>query len=244
MLIEREKCTRCARCSRYCPVGAIFLNRSKKYFEVDLDKCVECYNCMRQSKCDTDALRPQQLIWPRTIRNVLSDELAVAAESGISGRGTEEMKTNEVTGRFKEGEIGVAVEMGRPLVGTNVLDIEKVAMKLAALDVEFEKDNPVTSFIEDLDTGRFKEELLHERCLSAIIEIRTGIEKLPEILAVLEEVQGELNTVFSLCLASKLDEQGQNPTLETLDRLGIKYHPNGKTNIGLGRPQFNFAGHK
>lgn len=238
MIILRDKCIRCAKCARYCPVGAISLNRSKKYFEVDLDKCVECYNCFRQSKCEVDALHPQTLIWPRTIRNLMSDELTVAEESCISGRGTEEMKTNEVTGRFKPGQVGVAVEMGRPGVATYVYDIEKVAMKMAVVGVEFEPENPITSLIEDKATGKFKEEVLHERCLSAIIEAGISLQKLPDVISALQEAAKEINTVFSLCVASKLDDNEVNPTLKILDDLGIEYRPNSKNNVGLGRPLY------
>ena len=235
MIILRDNCTRCGKCARYCPVSAISLNRSKKYFEVDLDKCVECYNCYRQSHCEVSALHPQTLIWPRTIRNLMSDELSVAVESGISGRGTEEMKTNDVTGRFRPGMVGVAVEMGRPSVATHVVEIEKVAMKLAELGVEFEPDNPITSLIEDKATGKFKEEVLHERCLSAIIEVGMDINKLPRTIEALKEAAEEVNTVFSLCVASKLDDNEKNPVLELLDSLGVEYRPNSKVNIGLGR---------
>lgn len=238
MIILRDKCTVCGECSRYCPVKAISLNRKKKYFEVDLDKCVECYNCYRQARCKTNALYPQKLIWPRTFRNLMSDELTVAQESGISGRGTEEMKTNEVTGRFGFGEVGIAIEMGRPGIGTSVIDIEKVAMKLAEIGMEFEPQNPITSLMEDKATGKFKEEVLHERCLSGIIEAGISIDKLPKAMESLKEVAEEINTVFSLCVASKLDDKGDNPALKILDELGIEYHPNGKTNIGLGRPLY------
>ena len=236
MIILRDKCSKCGKCARYCPMNAISLNRSKKYYEVDLDKCVECYNCYRQSGCKEDALYCQKLVWPRTIRNLMSDELAVAEESGISGRGTEEMKTNEVTARFGVGEVGIGVEMGRHGVSPLLVEVEKVAMKLAELDVEFEPQNPITSLIEDKKTGKFKEEVLQERCLSAIIEIKTDLDKLPQIIEKLREASEEINTVFSLCVASKLDENMNNPVLPILDELGVEYRPNSKNNVGLGRP--------
>ena len=234
MLILRDKCNSCNRCTVYCPVNAI--EKKKKYYEVNLDRCVECYNCYRSRVCRQDALYPQKLAWPRSIRNLLSDVMSIAPESGISGRGTEEMKTNEVTGRYQEGEVGVAVEMGRPLISSRLLDVEKIAMKLAPLGVQFELDNPITTLIENKSTGKFKEEVLQEICLSAIIEAKTKLEQLPAIIKALKEVEDEIDTVFSLCVVSKLDEQDNNPSLKVLDQMGIPYRPNGKLNVGLGRP--------
>ena len=63
---------------------------------------------------------------------------------------------------------------------------------------------------------------------------------LPEIIKALQEVSEDINTVFSLCVASKLDKNGENPSIKALDDLGIDYRPNGKLNIGLGKPYYNF----
>lgn len=237
MIILRDKCSRCGKCVRYCTMNAISLNRSKKYYEVDLDKCVECYNCYRQSGCrdKDDALYCQKLVWPRTIRNIMSDELAVAVESGISGRGTEEMKTNDVTNRFAPGKIGVGVEMGRHGVSTLLIEVEKVAMALAKLDIHFELQNPITTLIVDKKTGKFNDEVLQERCLSAIIEFVTDLDKLPQVIEILREVSEEINTIFSLCVASKLDDDMNNPILPILAELGVEVRPNSKNNIGLGK---------
>ena len=116
MLIDSDLCIGCGRCSDYCPVDAISVDRKNKTAEINLDECVECGNCLRQAKCPKDALYQQELTWPRSVRSVLSDPLTITEESGIAGRGTEEMKTNDVTGRFKRGFVGVAIEMGRPIL--------------------------------------------------------------------------------------------------------------------------------
>jgi hypothetical protein len=50
--------------------------------------------------------------------------------TGVGGRGTEEIKTNDVTGRIGEGEAGIVVELGRPGVGARIRDVERVAMAL------------------------------------------------------------------------------------------------------------------
>ena len=119
MLIDKEKCIACGQCEVYCPVGAITIG--DEHAEIDFDECTECYNCLRMADCPAEAIYQQKLEWPRTVRSVLSDVLTIAPESGISGRGTEEMKTNEVTGRFKHGWAGVGIEVGRPTLGARFL---------------------------------------------------------------------------------------------------------------------------
>ena len=153
MKIDQDLCIGCGQCIPYCPVGAIIENDDTS--DIDLDECVECGNCLRMASCPVDAIYQQELSWPRTVRSILSDPLTVAEESGISGRGTEEMKTNEVTGRFKLGTVGIGIEVGRPVTGARFYDVEKVARAVAKLGVEFEKINPTTSLMSDPGTGKF-----------------------------------------------------------------------------------------
>ena len=120
MLIDEDLCIGCGQCLPYCPVRAISLEETAK---IDFDECAECANCLRMAQCPVDAISQQELVWPRTVRSILSNVLTIAKESGISGRGTEEMKTNEVTGRFKPGVAGVAIEVGRPTLGARLYDV-------------------------------------------------------------------------------------------------------------------------
>ena len=131
MLIDDTKCIGCGLCVDYCPVAAIALTEREKPVEIrgkmrkqvaviDFEECAECGVCRRSAGCPTDAIYQQELTYPRTIRSLMSDVLTIAEESQISGRGTEEMKTNEVTGRFKPGMTGVAIEVGRPITGTRM----------------------------------------------------------------------------------------------------------------------------
>ena len=234
MLIDQDLCTGCGQCVPYCPVGAIKENE-EGLSEVVLDECVECGNCLRCADCPMDAIYQQELVYPRTVRSIMSDVLTIAEESQISGRGTEEMKTNEVTGRFKLGEAGVAIEMGRPIVGTRIYDIEKIARAVAKLNVSFEPENPVTSMMADKKTGQFKPELLNERLLTAIIEFKVPLEQLPELFDILKAVSKEIETVFSLDLATRIAPDGSIPTDAYLRQAGLQVRPNGKTNVGLGR---------
>ena len=118
------------------------------------------------------------------------------------------MKTNDVTGRFTRGWAGVALEMGRPGVGTSFRDMQTVAMAIARLGVEFEPNNPVAELMSDPKTGKFHEAVLNERVLSAIIELKIPVERLKEVLEVVREVSGRIDTAFSLDLISRLDPDG------------------------------------
>jgi hypothetical protein len=128
--------------------------------------------------------------------------------------------------------------MGRPGTGAWFRDIEKVAMALAQLKPHFEKENPVTQLMTDPATGKMKDEILNEKVLSAIIEIKTKLDRIPEFLQALEKVQKEIDTVISVGVASKCLSDGSIPHPEWVRKAGYRLSENGKTNIGLGRPLF------
>ena len=83
-----------------------------------------------------------------------------------------------------------------------------------------------------------KDEILNEKVLSAIIEIKTKLERIPEFLHTLEEIQKQVDTVISVGVASRCLPDGSVPHEEWVKKAGYRLSPNGKTNIGLGRPLF------
>jgi ferredoxin len=266
MEIDKKKCVGCGNCHAVCTMGVIYLDEDGKSV-VNQDECVECFTCYRVLRnegyppwfvrairkilslfrlgylaevdvCPTGALTPPELDWPRSLRAVFSDPTTVHPGTGVMGRGTDEIKTNDVTGRLRKGDAGLVIEMGRPGIGAYFRDIEKVATALAKLKPHFEKDNPVTQLMVDTETGKMREDVLNEKVLSAIIEIKTKLERIPEFLQTLEKIQKEIDTVISVGVASKCLPEGTIPHEEWVRKAGYILSANGKTNIGLGRPLF------
>lgn len=236
MLINKETCTDCELCVNRCVVGAIKPD-TPEGVQIDLDECVECGVCERYKVCPTDSLYQQELEWPRTLRSVLSNPLSLTKETNVPGRGTEEMKTNEVTGRFQPGWVGIGIELGRPGIATRMTEVEKLSTELAKMGIEFEQANPVTYAMSDTSKGKLKEEVLNEKALSAIIEFAVSEDKVEEVLSKIKEIEPQIDTVFSVDICAKVSEDAFVPYKDTVKKLGLWISPNGKHNVGLGRPR-------
>jgi len=236
MYINKGLCIKCCACIPYCPMQAIEYNSEKKQVEINANECVECEICKNANVCPKDALIMEELKWPRILRSQFSNPLVTHPDTGVPGRGTEEMKTNDVTGRFKKGMVGMAIEMGRPGTGTRFSDVEKVAMAVAEAGVHFEPYNPVTILMTDKETGKLKDDILNEKVLSAIIEFDMPINKTKPVLEKLKSVIPLIDTVFSLDLAYRLTEGDSNLAVKIANEAGFTVSINGKTNVGLGRP--------
>jgi ferredoxin len=263
VLIDPHKCVACGNCVPVCPMGAIYLEDGLDH--VNQDQCVECSTCYRflpseglnpilvrltrrviqalrlrfdqpLDRCPTGALDPPELEWPRSLRRAFSDPLVVHDDTGLAGRGTEEIKTNDITGRIGEGEAGMVIDLGRPGIGVQFSDIQKLTVALAALETEFEAQNPVTLLMEDQATGRLNPEVLEQNVLSAIIEFKTTLDRLPTYLRIIDELAGDLDTVISVGVASRCGPDGEIPHQAICQQAGRVLSPNGKTNLGLGRP--------
>ena len=233
MLINAEKCIGCGKCVPYCPMNAIEIAEKKAV--IVFDECVECGVCKRVECCPVDAIYQQPLEWPRSVRAVYSDPLNVHKETGLAGRGTEETKTNDVTGRFKKGEFGIALELGRPGIGARLRELEKLTVALAQNGFRDHCAlNPLTNLL-NLETGEIPPELREEKVLSAIIEFSVKEHELLDALKVIKETAATLDTVFS-CDVAVRGQEGKWITSKILEDAGIYYRPNAKINIGLGKP--------
>ena len=236
MKIDQDLCVACLDCIDYCPVEAIKEGSVKGEVFIDEDECVECGCCLRADVCASAAIWQPEMTWPRSIRKEFSDPTWTHPSTGVRGRGTSEMKTNDVTGRYRQGQVGIAAELGRPGLGARLTDLEKVTMALAPLGVNFEKENPTYALMADPATGKLKDEVLNEKVLSAIVEFGTTPDMVPLVLNTLKEVSQQINTVFSVDMCSLLEPDGTCPAEKAAQDAGFELRPNGKNCIGLGRP--------
>ena len=263
MRINPQRCVACGNCVPICPMGAIAINPRTRRAEIQRDACVECYQCYRGMSqehlnptvvrtvrrvlswarlrfepepdvCPTAAFEPEELTWPRVVRRAFSDVTATHESTGIHGRGTEEVKTNDVTGRVKAGEAGFVVEFGRPAVGVYFRDIDRMTRALAAAGGVFEQNNPVTHLMADRTIGALREDLLDEKVLSAIVEMKTTLDRVEHFIDAIERIAPQLDTVVSLGISAVCDASGENPIEAIMTRRGYPVI-RGKTNLGLGR---------
>ncbi|HEY1494685.1 MAG TPA: 4Fe-4S binding protein [Candidatus Solibacter sp.] len=264
MKINPDKCVACGNCTYVCPMGAIYIDPAIRRATVNRDECVECYACFNglsqehlnptlvrfvrkmfqlarvrfepePDVCPTAAFEPEELVWPRVVRRAFSDPRVPHESTGVEGRGTEEVKTNDITGRVGVGEVGFTIEFGRPGVGVWMREIQKMCLRLGEVGVAFEKRNPITSLMTDPARGILREDILGEKVMSAIVEIKVPVERTEEIIRLVWEVEKELDTVVALGVGTRCDADGEDHVVAPiLERLGYKLE-RAKTNTGLGR---------
>ena len=244
MYIDQDVCERCMDCIPVCPVGAIGIAETKLVngftFQVviDYETCAECGVCRRLKKCPQEAIKQvEEIPYPRILRAAFSDPTFRHASTAVLGRGTEEMKTNDVKNEFTRDNIGFSVEVGRPGVAAYFRDLQKVTMKVVSLGGDFASYNPVVALM-DKSTGALKEEVLNEKVLSAIAEFIVPREKALDVLEQLMIfINAELESVATISVISRNDEDGGHSFLRALESHGKLHgyvpYPNGKVNIGI-----------
>lgn len=264
MRINPGRCVACGNCTYVCPVGAIYVDPAIKRATVDRNECVECYACFHglsherlnptlvrtlrkllqmlrlrfdpePDVCPTAAFEPEDLQWPRVVRRAFSDPRVPHESTGVQGRGTEEVKTNEVTGRVQRGEVGFTIEFGRPGVGVWFHEIQEVTWALAKAGVPFEKKNPLTLLMTDVATGTLREDVLGEKVLSAILEIKVPVERTRDIIELVHQLEKRVDSVICLGVSTRCSEDGDDPIVgPILESLGYTLIRS-KTNLGLGK---------
>ena len=228
MKILQDKCVGCWLCIPYCPTQAIRKNFVEKpTVLVDQQECDECGTCLRSGVCPTDAIFLPELSWFRKIKQ--------SSTSGGRGTGTGDVKSNDITGTYRDGEVAIGAELGRPDIGFYFRDLEKVTKAIAKLDFEFEIGKSVRVLF-DMETGTLKNrEFRNEKAMAARIEAKVKTEDAVKVINAFREVARNIDTVLSIDIISRCKE-GTIPVLPLLDDAGITVRINGKTNIGLGRP--------
>ncbi|MFC1639422.1 4Fe-4S dicluster domain-containing protein [Gemmatimonadota bacterium] len=262
--IDAFKCVACANCVAVCPMGAITIDPAINRAVIDYDECVECSVCYRGMSqehlpptlvrmvrslsklfrfrfdpepdvCPTAAFVMEELTWPRIVRRVFSDPVVEHESTGIHGRGTEEVKTNDVADRVKVGEVGYVIEMGRPGVGVRFKQIQAMTLELARLGVVFEVKNPITQLMTDTGRGTLRDDLLDEKILSAIVETKTSVQEVEAVLDGVLKVADQIDTVVSVGVSTRCSEDGGDNVLAPILTKRGNQLDRAKTNMGLGR---------
>ena len=240
MNINSELCIACKKCVPYCPMGCIF-ERDKKIF-IDHDQCVECGVCIRNVNCPVSAIEESILDMPRSVRKAFSDPFGkhLNTKHKHGGRGTEEIKTNDITGMINSlDEVAIGIEMGRPGIGALFSDVEKITKTVSKFDVEYSPFNPVTAYITNLKTGEMDERILNEKVLSCIIEFKIQTKILLDVLDAVKKASEGINTVFSVCVICKIDDENTSIVETQISEAGYNIRAaSSKTNLGLGRPSY------
>jgi NAD-dependent dihydropyrimidine dehydrogenase PreA subunit len=157
--------------------------------EIIKDECVECGLCLKANVCPVEAFYQQELPWPRHVRVEFSNPRVIHPSTKVGGRGTEEMKNNEITGRFQLGFDGVGMEFGRPSIGARFRDLQNMAQALVPLGVQFKPQNPVTVLMVDKNKGIFDPAILLE---GDVIHRRRSLPKIKGSEFELEGVSRQL----------------------------------------------------
>ena len=264
MLINPDKCVACANCVPVCPMGAIYVDPAVNRATINQDECVECGACFRGMSqehlnptmvrtvralakffrfrfepepdvCPTAAFEMNELAMPRLIRRVFSDPVVEHKSTGIKGRGTEEVKTNDVNPRVGIGEVGYTIEFGRPGVGVRFRDIQEMTRALAKLDIVFEAKNPISHLMTDKSSGTLRADILDEKILSGIVEIRSALDRVEAVCETVSAVNERIDTVTAVGISTRCGERGEDKSLAPLlADLGFAYE-RAKTNMGIGR---------
>jgi ferredoxin len=236
--IDDDKCTGCGTCIPYCTTAALYFDESKRA-KVAPEKCSDCWMCLRNKVCPFGAMHSSaQTDFKSEYRHYMSDPNETTF-TGDKGRGTEEVKTNDVTGRVKIGTVGFTIDMGRPGIGARLDDVEKVVMAIVKAGVVLEepKKSPLGAVIKNHETGEIAEEYKDIFVLSIIIEGTCPIENARSVLIALKDISKEIDTVFSLGIALRhIGEGAYARLMKILDGLDIPLPYRGKVNLGLGKP--------
>jgi hypothetical protein len=89
--------------------------------------------------------------------------------------------------------------------------------------------------MSDVATGTLRQDILNEKVLSAIVEIKVPVERTEEIIRLVWDVEKQIKTVVALGVGARCDDDGtERIVAPVLERLGYKIQ-RAKTNIGIGR---------
>ncbi len=223
-------CIGCEECVPYCPQGAISMN-AEGQATIDRYVCVECGVCFDTDICpvlafeeDHDELAEFKKLFGRL--------LAAFPGGKTSGRGGGhgyDVKTNDVTEKIAADKVGMRFELGRPVGGIKLGDVEQMRRYL----VERGWQPGVGARYQNLQGMGFSDEMLEHRILTSFFEFVLPPENIPDL------VHSAIQYVMGNDLWMTVNMVGLTQTIDRLERdlknAGLDIEPNAKVNLGLGR---------
>jgi len=137
---------------------------------------------------------------------------------------------------LNKGVIVITVDVGRPILGCTMDDIEKITMSLAKIGVFPDPTSAVARLMSNPSTGKLRDDVLGERFYYIVIQCKTEESKLPDVVRALKEAEKEVDTVFSVAVHTRLSDDYSLPDTSSLEELGVKAWQNGKVWLDLGKP--------
>ncbi len=236
MKINQEKCIGCKSCHPVCTQGAIYALKSdgKIKSEINQEECVECGACLRPEICSKSAIFMPKLEWPRLARAQFGNPYFHAAPSpGVPF--PPEIKVNDVSGLIPRGVTEIVVEVGRPGVSTTFLDVQTIAIAMVGAGVKLHPGSSVATIMTDVQTGKIRDDVLVERALCVMIHGRVDNSALKQVLLAIKSVSAKIDTVFSLSIVNRLEEDSSAAAVRIAEEAGFNVSPQAKVNVGLGR---------
>ena len=87
----------------------------------------------------------------------------------------------------------------------------------------------------DKSSGTLRADILDEKILSGIVEIRSALDRVEAVCETVSAVNERIDTVTAVGISTRCGEQGEDKSLAPLlADLGFAYE-RAKTNMGIGR---------
>lgn len=223
-------CIGCEDCLPYCPQGAISMN-AEAQATIDRSLCVECGVCFDTDICpvlafeeDHDDLAELKKLFGRLLATFPGGKA-----SGRSGGQGYDVKTNDVTGKIAKDRVGMRFELGRPVGGLKIRDVERMRQYL----VECGWQPGVGARYRNLVDEGFSEEMLDHRILTSFFEFVLFPEDIPDL------VHSAKQYIMGNGLWMTVNVVGLTQTMERVEKVlksaGLDIEPVAKVNLGMGR---------
>ena len=136
---------------------------------------------------------------------------------------------------LNKGVVAITVDVGRPILGCTMADIEKITTRLAKIGVFPDPTSAVARLMSNPSIGKLRDGVLGERFYYIVIQCKTEESRLPDVVKALKEAAKEVDTVFSVAVHTRLADDYSLPDTSALEELGVEAWPNGKVWLDLGR---------